>query len=75
MSKNLVDSCGWLEYFADSGNAGFFAPAIEDTKNLIIPSLCIADSVVYATAIAHDALLWTQDRHFENLLSVKYATK
>jgi len=29
---NLVDSSGWLEYFADGKNASFFAPAIEDTK-------------------------------------------
>jgi hypothetical protein len=28
---NLVDSCGWLEYFADSQYADFYAPAIEDT--------------------------------------------
>jgi toxin FitB len=28
---NVVDSCGWLEYFADGKNADFFATAIEDT--------------------------------------------
>lgn len=38
---NLVDSCGWLEYFADGPNADFFAPAIEETKNLIVPTICI----------------------------------
>ncbi len=38
---NLVDSCGWLEYFSDGGNADFFAPAIEDTKQLLVPSLCL----------------------------------
>jgi len=38
---NLVDSCGWLEYFADGPNADFFTPAIEDTKNLIVPAICI----------------------------------
>ncbi len=27
---NLVDSCAWLEYFADGENASFFAPAIEE---------------------------------------------
>ena len=43
MSRNLVDSCGWLEYFADGDNADFFAPALEDTENLIVPSLCIAE--------------------------------
>jgi predicted nucleic acid-binding protein len=38
---NLVDSCGWLEYFANGPNADFFAPAIEDTPSLIVPSLCL----------------------------------
>ncbi len=26
---NLVDSCGWLEYFADSPRADFYAAALE----------------------------------------------
>ncbi|OQX62349.1 MAG: VapC toxin family PIN domain ribonuclease [Anaerolinea sp. 4484_236] len=38
---NVVDSSGWLEYFADGENASFFAPAIEDTENLIVPVICI----------------------------------
>ena len=38
---NIVDSSGWLEYFADGSNAGFFASAIEDTKNLLVPVICI----------------------------------
>ncbi len=38
---NVVDSCGWLEYFADGGNADFFAPAIEDSTHLIVPSLTL----------------------------------
>lgn len=38
---NLVDSCGWLEYFADGPNAGFFARPIEDTGNLLVPTLCL----------------------------------
>ena len=33
---NLVDSSGWLEYFADGKNAHFFAPPIQDTKNLAV---------------------------------------
>ena len=40
---NLVDSCGWLEYFADAPNAGFFAKPIEDIENLLVPSLCILE--------------------------------
>lgn len=38
---NAVDSSGWLEYFADGPNADFFAPAIEDTQQLIVPAICI----------------------------------
>jgi len=40
---NLVDSCGWLEYLADGPNAGFFAPAIEDVDDLLVPTLCILE--------------------------------
>ena len=38
---NVVDSCGWLEYFADGRNAEFFAPAIEQTAELIVPTLTL----------------------------------
>ena len=38
---NVVDSCGWLEYFADGLNAEFFAPAVEDVSELIVPSISI----------------------------------
>jgi len=38
---NIVDSSGWLEYFAEGSNADFFAPAIEDTKNLLVPVICL----------------------------------
>jgi len=40
---NLVDSCGWLEYFADGPNADFYAAAIEDTSNLIVPTICLLE--------------------------------
>ena len=36
---NLVDSSGWLEYFAGAPNAGFFAPAIEDSALLIVSTI------------------------------------
>jgi len=38
---NVVDSSGWLEYFASGKNAGFFARAIEDTPRLIVPTLSL----------------------------------
>ena len=38
---NVVDSSGWLEYFADGSNADFFAPAIEKTGDLVVPTISI----------------------------------
>jgi toxin FitB len=38
---NVVDSCGWLEYFANGDNADFFAPVLEDTDNLLVPALIV----------------------------------
>lgn len=40
---NVVDSSGWLEYFADTGNARHFASPIEDVQNLIVPSISILE--------------------------------
>lgn len=38
---NVVDSSGWLEYVAGGPNAGFFAKAIEATRDLIVPTLSV----------------------------------
>ena len=38
---NLVDSSAWLEYFADGPNADFFAPAIEKTRDLLVPTIVV----------------------------------
>lgn len=38
---NVVDSCGWLEYFADDPNATFFEKALLHTPTLIVPALCL----------------------------------
>jgi predicted nucleic acid-binding protein len=38
---NVVDSSGWLEYFADGPNADFFAQAIEAVTELVVPTLSL----------------------------------
>lgn len=38
---NVVDSSGWLEYFADGPNADRFAPAIQNPRELIVPTLSL----------------------------------
>ncbi len=38
---NVVDSSGWLEYFADAPNAEKFTPGIQSTRALLVPTLSI----------------------------------
>lgn len=38
---NIVDSSGWLEYFSSGKNAEFFSNPIEDSENLIVPTLSL----------------------------------
>lgn len=37
--------------------------------------LPLADSIIYATTLGHEATLWTQDAHFEGLDHVEYRAK
>ena len=37
----VVDSSGWLEYFAQGPNASFFTPAIQGTDSLVVPAICV----------------------------------
>jgi predicted nucleic acid-binding protein len=39
----VIDSSAWLEYFANGPNASFFAPAIEQTDDLLVPSLTLCE--------------------------------
>ena len=122
---NIVDTSGWLEYLADSSLVENYAAAIENTDELLVPSIVLnevfkkitlafdenkafqaiaqlkqgqvldvneaialyagkisiekklpmADALIYATAILHDATILTQDAHFEGLPQVKYFAK
>ncbi len=38
---NIVDSSGWLEYFANGENADFFSKPIEDSESLLVPSISL----------------------------------
>jgi toxin FitB len=40
---NVVDSSAWLAYFADEPSAGEFAPAIEDVRQLVVPTVCLLE--------------------------------
>ena len=66
---NVVDSSGWLEFLADGPNAGFFAPAIERTTDLVVPTMSIFEvfkrvlqqrdesQALQAVALMHQGLL------------------
>lgn len=40
---NVVDSSGWLEFFADGPNAGFFSAALSDTDRLVVPTISLLE--------------------------------
>jgi len=40
---NVVDSSGWLEFFADGPNAAFFAPAILKPRDLVVPTVSLSE--------------------------------
>ena len=122
---NIIDSSCWLEYFAGTDVGDKVALCIENTKELIVPSITIyevfkkliieldedralfaiahmkqgkvveldsdlaiysaqigkhyklamADSIIYATSLKYNALLWTQDKHFKELKNTRYFEK
>jgi toxin FitB len=38
---NIIDSSGWLEYFADGPNASFFSRPLQKTGDLVVPTITI----------------------------------
>lgn len=119
---NLIDSSGWLEYFADGPNAKKYIEPLDALEDLIVPTICLnevfkvvlrerdedsaiqaiaimkqgkiielsqdialqaakmslnfklpmADSIILATAVKYEAVVWTQDADLEGKPFVKY---
>ena len=38
---NIIDSSGWLEYFADGPNASFFSRPLQKTADIVVPTITI----------------------------------
>jgi len=55
---NVVDSSGWMEYFADGSKASSFEKTLQDTENLIVPTICVYEvfKVVLRERNENDAL-------------------
>ena len=49
--------------------------ALQATKISLEYKIPMADSIILATARAHKAILWTQDRDFKDMENVKYFLK
>ncbi|MBA4383819.1 MAG: VapC toxin family PIN domain ribonuclease [Anaerolinea sp.] len=121
----VIDSSGWMEFFAGSAQGMKLLPFIEKPQELVVPAITIyevfkkilqqrdeeealraaglmsagevvdltrdqaieaalisaehklpmADSIIYATALSHDAEVWTLDAHFKGLAGVVYLEK
>ena len=56
--KRIVDSSGWLEFFADGPNAAVFAVPLADASQLFVPVITIYEvfKVVMRLRSEHDAL-------------------
>ena len=56
--KRIVDSSGWLEFFADGPNAAVFAVPLADAAQLFVPVITIHEvfKVVMRQRSEHDAL-------------------
>jgi predicted nucleic acid-binding protein len=50
---HVVDTSGWLAYFADSPQARHFAAAVEDTEHLLVPAIIVCE-VFKKVALAFD---------------------
>ena len=55
---NIVDSSGWLAYFADEPNAKHFLTPLNDAASLVVPTLTIYEvfKVVLRESNENDAL-------------------
>ena len=55
---NIVDSSGWLAYFADEPNAKHFLIPLKDTASLVIPTVTIYEvfKVVLRESTENEAL-------------------
>ncbi len=55
---NIVDSSGWLAYFADEPNAKLFQTPLKDKSSLVVPSITIYEvfKVVLREASENEAL-------------------
>ncbi len=52
---NVVDSCGWLEFFGAGSNTEFFRAPLQDTAQLIVPSITVYEVCRRTAVLLGDA--------------------
>ena len=52
-----------------------FELAMDAARFGVLHKLPLADSIIYATAQKHSAVLWTQDNDFDGLANVRYIAR
>ena len=55
---NIVDSSGWLAYFADEPNAKYFIIPLSDSKSLVVPTVILYEvcKVILRESSENDAM-------------------
>jgi hypothetical protein len=48
---SLLDSSGWIEYFAEGPNAERFAPVVDDTSSLLVPTIVLHEVYRWADLV------------------------
>ena len=62
---NVVDSSAWLSYFAGDANAEAFSIPIENTKELVVPSITIIEVFKYVLRQRGESLALEAIAHME----------
>jgi predicted nucleic acid-binding protein len=77
LSKRTEEEADYAISFMEQGNIidldkDLALSASKISRNYKLP---MADSIIYATNIKYNCVLWTQDKHFSGLQSVNYLEK
>ena len=54
----LVDSCGWIEYLTEGSLVDVYAPILEDTSNVLIPTVVLYEVAKWVRREGGEALVF-----------------
>jgi predicted nucleic acid-binding protein len=70
---NVVDSSAWLSYFSGDANADVFSEPIENTEQLIVPSITLTEvfKCIYRLCNENKALDSSRQCHLRNWAKIQ----